>query len=237
MQYPHLTEDHLNQATRAYMMHFQSFSGIGNAPEAPRVTGSGLTTAANQLQQYQKLLQIQRARQQQQQRAYQNLLQMQRAHQGVSTARLLGAELIRQQQQQQAANVVASQAGWAARPPNNIPKIFTKPELIERQRKILEDIEQQKKDEAFARQLEREFQENNEEDDEDGNDDGEISNEEIVFSGSENDEDDNEAVSDAGEIVLDGDSQTEVCHLKLYNYIYFIGVVEDTGLQNKYIFY
>ena len=188
--------------------------------EAQRVTGSDMTTAANQLQQYQKLLQIQRAH----------------------------AELRRQQQ---AANVVTSgqlihnHFRSAVARPNNIPKRFTKPELIERQRKILEDIEQQKKDEAFARQLEREFQENNEEEDEDDNDDGDISNEEIVFSGSENDEDDNEAAisgddSDAGEIVFTNPflDQTEVCYLKLNNYIYFIGMADqDHGLTKQILIF
>ena len=87
---------------RAKMASQQMYPGVYSqargAREAPRVTGSDLSTAANQLQQYQKLLQIQRAH----------------------------AELKRQQEQQQqrqqAAKVVTLQAG-AARP-NIIRKPF-----------------------------------------------------------------------------------------------------------------
>ena len=50
---------------RAKMASQQMYPGVYSqargAREAPRVSGSDLSNAANQLQQYQKLLQIQRA--------------------------------------------------------------------------------------------------------------------------------------------------------------------------------
>ena len=72
------------------------YSQARGAREAPQVTGSDLSTAANQLQQYQKLLQIQRAH----------------------------AELKRQQQQQAAAKLVTLQASAGGARPNIIRKPF-----------------------------------------------------------------------------------------------------------------
>ena len=85
---------------RAKMASQQMYPGVYSqargAREAPRVTGSDLSTAANQLQQYQKLLQIQRAH----------------------------AELKRQQQQQAAAKLVTLQASAGGARPNIIRKPF-----------------------------------------------------------------------------------------------------------------
>merc|ERR1712150_57064 len=184
MQYPHLTEDQLNQATRAYMMQIQSgftgntaaydksyyqqemqrakmasqqmypgvYSQARGAREAPQVTGSDLSTAANQLQQYQKLLQIQRAH----------------------------AELKRQQQQQQAAKLVTLQAGGGGRP-NIIRKPFvpTKPKPKSNPNAPVSVVT---------------LDDDDDEDEEDEDDD------EVVISGDD---------SDDGEIVLDGAPQME----------------------------
>ena len=89
---------------RAKMASQQMYPGVYSqargAREAPRVSGSDLSNAANQLQQYQKLLQIQRAH----------------------------AELKRQQQQQQqqqaAAKLVTLQASAGGARPNIIRKPF-----------------------------------------------------------------------------------------------------------------
>ena len=85
---------------RAKMASQQMYPGVYSqargAREAPRVSGSDLSNAANQLQQYQKLLQIQRAH----------------------------AELKRQQQQQAAAKLVTLQASAGGAWPNIIRKPF-----------------------------------------------------------------------------------------------------------------
>ena len=85
---------------RAKMASQQMYPGVYSqargAREAPRVSGSDLSNAANQLQQYQKLLQIQRAH----------------------------AELKRQQQQQAADKLVTLQASAGGARPNIIRKPF-----------------------------------------------------------------------------------------------------------------
>ena len=85
---------------RAKMASQQMYPGVYSqargAREAPRVSGSDLSNAAIQHQQYQKLLQIQRAH----------------------------AELKRQQQQQAAAKLVTLQASAGGARPNIIRKPF-----------------------------------------------------------------------------------------------------------------
>ena len=85
---------------RAKMASQQMYPGVYSqargAREAPRVSGSDLSNAANQLQQYQKLLQIHRAH----------------------------AELKRQQQQQAAHKLVTLQASAGGARPNIIRKPF-----------------------------------------------------------------------------------------------------------------